>query len=207
MMLWLTWHMWILLLLAFAGGVITGWVVRSRSDVPERPRLSAGESTPKPGAEPAGTAGAAAASTPAPDEASGPASEAGSPGTAALDDGGDDAPSKAAKASPAPDARSAMAMTAPMQAPGADAGPVTDGPQGETSAGPGAPDPDPGDDLTQIKGLGPKAAEKLNAAGVTRVSEIAGWSSEDVERYDMLINGRGRIERDDWVGQARKMAG
>ena len=27
-MLWLTWHMWILLLLAFAGGVITGWIGR-----------------------------------------------------------------------------------------------------------------------------------------------------------------------------------
>lgn len=219
-MLWLTWHMWILLLLAFAGGVITGWVVRSRSDQPERPRLSAGEATPAPGAAPAGTASAAAAaSTPATGEASGPASEAGhkpghapqskagAPSASSVDEAKAESPAKAAKSSPAPDAKSAMAMTAPVQAPGADAGPVTDGPQGETSAGPGAPDPDPSDDLTQIKGLGPKAAEKLNEAGVTRVSQIADWSHEDVERYDALINGRGRIKRDDWVGQAKALAG
>jgi predicted flap endonuclease-1-like 5' DNA nuclease len=122
-------------------------------------------------------------------------------------DGKDGAPAPAAKPSAAPDAKSAMAMTAPMQAPGADAGPVTDGPRGENSAGPGAPDPDPSDDLTQIKGLGPKAAEKLNEAGITKASQIAKWSSVDVERYDTLINGRGRIERDDWVGQAKRMAG
>jgi len=194
-MLWLTWHMWILLLLAFAGGVITGWVVRSRSDETERPRLSGGERTPAPGAAPAGTASAAAA-------ASTPVSGASDSG-----DGKDGAPAPAAKPSAAPDAKSAMAMTAPMQAPGADAGPVTDGPRGENSAGPGAPDPDPSDDLTQIKGLGPKAAEKLNEAGITKASQIAKWSSVDVERYDTLINGRGRIERDDWVGQAKRMAG
>ena len=207
-MLWLTWHMWILLLLAFAGGVITGWVVRSRSDVPERPRLSAGESTPKPGEAPAAkTSAAAAASTPVTGETSGPASKAGAPSAPSADKAKDESPAKAAKSSPAPDAKSAMAMTAPMQAPGADAGPVTDGPRGENSAGPGAPDPDPSDDLTQIKGLGPKAAEKLNEAGITKASQIAKWSSVDVERYDTLINGRGRIERDDWVGQAKRMAG
>ncbi len=191
-MLWLTWHMWILLLLAFAGGVITGWVVRSRSDETERPR-------PQQVAHTAATAGAA------------PAPRAPSTAEQSSASGGDNAAAGKAEpdaaSAPAPDAKSAMAMTAPMQAPGADAGPVTDGPQGENSAGPGAPEPDPSDDLTQIKGLGPKAAEKLNEAGVTKVSEIANWSDEDVERYDALINGRGRIERDDWVGQAKQLAG
>ncbi|MEQ8406502.1 MAG: hypothetical protein RKE49_15515 [Oceanicaulis sp.] len=260
-MLWLTWHMWILLLLAFIGGVITGWVLRSRSDEPERPQLSHSERTPDPGPAPAGTASAAAAaSTPSEDPTSGPASEAGhveghapesearrsespedsdthedtakdeesgsdrlaaaapqqapgadaapvSKGPASETSAGPGAPAPDAKTSPAPDAKSGMAMTAPMQAPGADAGPVTDGPQGETSAGPGAPDAAPSDDLTQIKGLGPKAAEKLNGAGVTKVSQIANWSDADVERYDALINGRGRIKRDDWVGQAKQIAG
>ena len=28
-MLWLTWQMWILLMLAFSGGIITGWTLRS----------------------------------------------------------------------------------------------------------------------------------------------------------------------------------
>lgn len=259
-MLWLTWHMWILLLLAFAGGVITGWVVRSRSDQPERPRLThGGATTAQPGPAPAGaSSAAAAASGPAGEEATGPASEtghvpgharesepqsddaksdgaksgdadhddaadrlaAGAPqqapaagaaprttGSASQTSAGPGAPAPDAASSPAPDAKSGLAMTAPMQAPGADAGPVTDGPQGETSAGPGAPDTAPSDELTQIKGLGPKAAEKLNGAGVTTISQIANWSDADVERYDALINGRGRIARDDWVGQARRMAG
>lgn len=254
-MLWLTWHMWILLLLAFAGGVITGWVVRSRSDQPERPRLShGGATTAQPGPAPAGASSAAAApSGPASKAATGPASETGHVAghapesepqrdAAKSDDGDHDdaadrlaagAPQQAPAAgaaprttgpasqtiagpgapapddasSPAPDAKSGLAMAAPMQAPGADAGPVTDGPQGETSAGPGAPDAAPSDELTQIKGLGPKAAEKLNGAGVTTISQIANWSDADVERYDALINGRGRIARDDWVGQAKRMAG
>ena len=262
-MLWLTWHMWILLLLAFAGGVITGWVVRSRSDEPEpktagAPGASAASApsssataapTPPRSPAPAGAASAAAAaSTPKTGEAAGPASEAGhvsghardsekgvsgdkhgdaadrlaagapqqapgagaapkSKGPASETSAGPGAPAPDAKTSPAPDAKSGLAMTAPMQAPGADAGPVTDGPQGETSAGPGAPDTAPSDDLTQIKGLGPKAAEKLSGAGVTTVSQIANWSDADVERYDALINGRGRITRDDWVGQARQLAG
>ncbi len=265
-MLWLTWHMWILLLLAFIGGVITGWVVRSRSDQPqtERPRLSHSEARPEPGPAPAGTASAAAAaSTPRRGDDAGPASETGHvaghapesetarpgakpdanagdtrqptpqkdygraprrppgpphptpapraapapPRPASETSAGPGAPAPGAKTSPAPDAKSGLAMTAPMQAPGADAGPVTDGPKGETSAGPGAPDAAPSDDLTRIKGLGPKAAEKLNGAGVTKVSQIANWSDEDVERYDALINGRGRIKRDDWVGQAKTLAG
>lgn len=59
------------------------------------------------------------------------------------------------------------------------------------------------DDLTELKGLGPKAAAALNEAGITRFTQIAGWSDEDVASWDAKINGRGRIVRDDWVGQAK----
>jgi len=69
------------------------------------------------------------------------------------------------------------------------------------SAGEGA------DDLTQIKGLGPKAAAALHDGGVTRFAQIAAWSDTDVEDWDARINGRGRITRDDWVGQARSLVG
>lgn len=63
------------------------------------------------------------------------------------------------------------------------------------------------DDLSVIKGLGPKAATALNAEGVTSVSQIAAWTDEDIDRWDDKINGRGRIRRDDWVGQAKALAG
>ena len=62
------------------------------------------------------------------------------------------------------------------------------------------------DDLTAIKGLGPKAAAALKAGGVTRFSDIAGWSEADVADWDERINGRGRIVRDKWVEQALTLA-
>ena len=63
-----------------------------------------------------------------------------------------------------------------------------------------------GDDLTAIKGLGPKAAEALKAGGVTRYAQMAGWSDSDIADWDTRINGRGRIRRDDWVGQAKALS-
>jgi predicted flap endonuclease-1-like 5' DNA nuclease len=63
------------------------------------------------------------------------------------------------------------------------------------------------DDLTRIKGLGPKAAAALQAGGITRIAQIADWSDTDVEVWDDRINGRGRIVRDNWVGQARDLIG
>ncbi len=61
------------------------------------------------------------------------------------------------------------------------------------------------DDLTQLSGVGPVMAEKLRKAGVTSLSQIAGWSEEDIARFDEELDFKGRIQRDDWVGQARKL--
>ena len=63
------------------------------------------------------------------------------------------------------------------------------------------------DNLMAIKGLGPKAASALVEGGVKRFADIAGWSEADIASWDEKINGRGRIARDDWVGQARALAG
>ncbi len=62
-------------------------------------------------------------------------------------------------------------------------------------------------DLTEIKGIGPKAAQALNAEGVTSFAQIAAWTAKDVAAWDEKLNGRGRIVRDDWVGQAKTKAG
>tara|TARA_R110000744_G_scaffold77899_1_gene153560 strand:+ start:12162 stop:12761 length:600 start_codon:yes stop_codon:yes gene_type:complete len=62
------------------------------------------------------------------------------------------------------------------------------------------------DDLTVIKGLGPKAAASLNEAGIASLAQIAAWSEADIASWDERINGRGRIVRDDWVGQARRLS-
>jgi len=63
------------------------------------------------------------------------------------------------------------------------------------------------DDLEQIVGVGPMLTELLNEVGVFYFWQIAEWTTEDVEYVDgKLLHFRGRIERDDWVGQARQLA-
>lgn len=63
------------------------------------------------------------------------------------------------------------------------------------------------DDLTRIKGLGPKIAALLNELGVTSYAQIAAWSAEDVAAIDAKL-GRfsGRISRDQWIAQAQLLA-
>ncbi|MCR4281846.1 MAG: 30S ribosomal protein S2 [Bauldia sp.] len=62
------------------------------------------------------------------------------------------------------------------------------------------------DDLKKIGGIGPGLERKLNALGVTRYAQIAAFSDEDVEKVDSAINYKGRVSRDDWVGQAKALA-
>ena len=62
------------------------------------------------------------------------------------------------------------------------------------------------DDLKKIEGVGPALERKLNALGVTRYDQIATFSDEDVEKVDNALNYKGRVTRDDWVGQAKALA-
>jgi predicted flap endonuclease-1-like 5' DNA nuclease len=65
----------------------------------------------------------------------------------------------------------------------------------------------PPDELTRMKGVGPKVAALLNGLGVTRYDQIAAWSEEDVARVDAQLGAfKGRIVRDQWVEQARLLA-
>ncbi len=64
-----------------------------------------------------------------------------------------------------------------------------------------------GDDLTRLKGVGPKLATQLNTLGVTSFAQIAAWSEADIDRIDdQLGRFKGRIRRDDWIGQATLLA-
>ncbi|HVY18460.1 MAG TPA: 30S ribosomal protein S2 [Bauldia sp.] len=62
------------------------------------------------------------------------------------------------------------------------------------------------DDLKKIEGVGPALERKLNALGVTRYDQIASFTDEEVAKVDDALNYKGRISRDDWVGQARALA-
>ncbi|MCX7676176.1 MAG: hypothetical protein N2Z59_02235 [Alteraurantiacibacter sp.] len=74
---------------------------------------------------------------------------------------------------------------------------------------PSAPEAAPaaGDDLTQIKGLGPRIAAQLAGMGITTFAQIAAWDDAEIDRVDAQL-GRfaGRIRRDQWVEQARLLA-
>jgi len=67
------------------------------------------------------------------------------------------------------------------------------------------PDGEP-DDLTKISGVGPVIVEKLHALGITKFTQIAAFSDADAAKVDEVLNFKGRIERDDWIGQAKQLA-
>ena len=63
------------------------------------------------------------------------------------------------------------------------------------------------DDLRRIKGVGPKLVAILHGLGITRFSQIAAWTDEDIARVDASLGTfAGRITRDNWVEQAKLLA-
>ena len=63
------------------------------------------------------------------------------------------------------------------------------------------------DDLTRIKGVGPKLAALLNSLGIKTFEQIAGWTDADIDRIDgQLGRFEGRIRRDCWVEQAKLLS-
>ena len=62
------------------------------------------------------------------------------------------------------------------------------------------------DDLKKIIGVGPKLEKVLNDLGFWHFDQIAGWAPAEVVWVDARIPFKGRIERDDWVAQAIKLA-
>ena len=63
------------------------------------------------------------------------------------------------------------------------------------------------DDLSKISGVGPKLVEKLNANGVFHFWQIAEWGPAEIAFMDDQLSFKGRIDRDDWIGQAKAFAG
>ncbi|MEM7529918.1 MAG: NADH-quinone oxidoreductase subunit NuoE [Pseudomonadota bacterium] len=62
---------------------------------------------------------------------------------------------------------------------------------------------DGGDDLRKIKGVGPKLAAALQGLGIYTYDQIASWGPKESAWVNARLDIRGRIERDDWVGQAK----
>ena len=57
-----------------------------------------------------------------------------------------------------------------------------------------------GDDLTRIKGLGPKLQALLPTLGVTTFAQIASWDDAGIDAIDAQLGVfQGRIRKDNWV--------
>ena len=64
--------------------------------------------------------------------------------------------------------------------------------------------PDQIDNLKRIRGIGPVLERMLNRLGIYQYRQIAAWTPDDVIYFDeQLKDFRGRIERDDWIVNAR----
>ena len=62
------------------------------------------------------------------------------------------------------------------------------------------------DDLKRISGVGPKLEGTLNGLGVYHFDQIAAWKKDEVEWVDNYLSFKGRIERDEWIPQAKLLA-
>lgn len=62
------------------------------------------------------------------------------------------------------------------------------------------------DDLKKISGVGPKLESTLNGLGIYKYEQIAAWRKAERDWVDDHLKFKGRIERDDWVKQAKALA-
>lgn len=105
-----------------------------------------------------------------------------------------DAPArpKPAAQPPAPAASAAVLRTAPET----DAGipPLLE-------AAPAEPD-----DLLKLKGVGPKILKLLNDLGIYSFAQIAAWTPDQISWIESKLDFKGRVTREDWVAQAKKLS-
>ncbi len=62
------------------------------------------------------------------------------------------------------------------------------------------------DDLKKIKGVGPKLEGILNGLGIFHFDQIANWKRAEIDWVDDYLSFKGRIDRDDWINQAKKFS-
>lgn len=60
-------------------------------------------------------------------------------------------------------------------------------------------------DLKQISGIGPKLEQALNGMGIKGLAEMAALTAKRAAKIDEELGLGGRIARDDWAGQAKKL--
>jgi len=77
---------------------------------------------------------------------------------------------------------------------------------GKRPAGLLAPRGVAGDDLKRIKGIGPTNEQRLRELGIFHFDQIGGWTREEIRWVGTYLSFPGRIDREQWVGQAANLA-
>jgi NADH-quinone oxidoreductase subunit E len=96
--------------------------------------------------------------------------------------------------------------------------PASTGPDGQEAAAPSldddarppkleAPRQGQADDLKRISGVGPKIETILNELGIFHFDQVAAWTAVEKDWIDGYLRFKGRIDREDWIAQARFLAG
>lgn len=62
------------------------------------------------------------------------------------------------------------------------------------------------DDLKKISGVGPKLEGLLHENGVFHFDQVAAWDAAEIAYMDDKLSFKGRIERDNWIEQAKTFA-
>lgn len=61
------------------------------------------------------------------------------------------------------------------------------------------------DDLTQINGIDANLAARLKQLNLYKFEQIANFSDEDIGNVEGALSIDGRVEKQDWIGQARAL--
>lgn len=62
------------------------------------------------------------------------------------------------------------------------------------------------DELTLLRGVGPRVADALVARGVTTFAQLAAWTEQEMAAFDVELKLLGRSKRYDFLAQARELA-
>ncbi len=62
------------------------------------------------------------------------------------------------------------------------------------------------DDLKEISGIGIKIEDALNSIGIFHFHQIAKWTQDNIDWIDNYLSFKGRVNREEWVEQAKRLA-
>jgi predicted flap endonuclease-1-like 5' DNA nuclease len=63
------------------------------------------------------------------------------------------------------------------------------------------------DAIVLVDGIGPKGEEALEAAGITKLTELVAMSADEIAALEEKIGKPGVVAKQEWIEQAKEMIG